>query len=82
MEAKRQRRADLSTEEVDLLEQRLFLTLNPVEPRTEFVQGLHGRLSSPVMVVLENPSKSSALLILGLGLFFGALVIWFLQRMR
>jgi hypothetical protein len=43
---------------------------------------LQRRLSSPVTVVLENPSGSSAILVLGLGLFLGALLIWFLQRMR
>ncbi len=82
MEVKRQRRDMISTEELDLLEQRLFSSLNPVQPRTEFVQGLHHRLTKPVTVVLENPTKSYAFLLVGLGLFFGALLLWLLQRLR
>ncbi len=82
MEAKRQRRAALSTEEVNWLEQHLSTTLNTVEPRTEFVLGLQSRLTSPVTVVLENPTQSSAFLVVGMGLFSGALLIWMLRRLR
>ncbi len=82
MESKRQRRSMITTDEIDWLEQHLSTSLAPVEPRTEFVEGLQSRLTSPVTVVLENPTQSYALVLVGLGLFFGALVLWLLQRLR
>ncbi len=82
METKRRRRSEMTDNEIDWLEQRLSSSLSPVTPRTEFVESLQGRLASPVTVVLENPNQSSAMVVIGLGLFFGALVLWLLRRTR
>jgi hypothetical protein len=69
-------------EELDELERQLELSLRTVKPDPQFVQRLQIRLSTPATVVFENPSRSGAFLIITLGLFAGALLVWLVQRLR
>jgi len=69
-------------EELDALEQRLSVSLNPVQPDPQFVQRLQVRLATPATVVLENPTRTWAFLIVTIGLFISALLVWLIQRLR
>jgi hypothetical protein len=68
--------------DLDELERQLQIILNPVQPDPQFVERLQVRLATPATVVLEDPARSSAFLIITVGLFMGALLVWFLQRLR
>jgi hypothetical protein len=69
-------------EELNELERQLDVSLNPVQPDPQFVQRLQVRLSTPATVVLENPTRTGAFLIVASGLFVGALLVWLIQRLR
>jgi hypothetical protein len=68
--------------ELDELERQLELSLSPVQPDPQFVYRLQVRLSKPATVVLDNPSRTGAFLIVAGGLFVGAMLIWLIQRLR
>lgn len=69
-------------EELDKLERQLALSLNPVQPDPQFVQRLQIKLTTPATVVLENPTRIWAFLIVTAGLFVSALLVWLIQRPR
>jgi hypothetical protein len=71
-----------NTSDLDELERQLGVILNPVQPDPQFVERLQVRLATPATVVMEDPVRSSAFLIITAGLFVGALLVWFLQRFR
>jgi hypothetical protein len=68
--------------DLDELERKLINSLSPVQPDPQFVTRLQTRLSTPATVVLEDPVRTGAFLIIAGGLFAGALLVWLLQRLR
>lgn len=67
---------------VDEIEERLSRLMRPIHPDPEFVDRLKTRLTNSPVVTLEERQRQSAYLILTGGLFFGALLIWMLHRLR
>jgi len=65
-----------------LFEAELESSLSTVQPDPEFVTRLRRRLSQNEQVVLEPRSYATALLLIALGLFTGALLVWILRRLR
>lgn len=63
------------------LEQQLQVSLHRVEPDPQFVRVLQRRLTDVPAVTLEKSSHLWAMLIVGLGLFGGALLFWLLRRL-
>lgn len=61
---------------VEVLEKKLQSSLEPVQPDPGFVYRLYGRLVNQPTVVLERRTNSAVLMVLALGLFLGALIIW------
>jgi hypothetical protein len=76
------REGKITTEELNELEKKLQISLGPVQPDPQFITRLQTRLSTPATVVLEDPVRSGAFLIIAMGLFLGALLVWLLQRLR
>jgi hypothetical protein len=72
---------DLSTLE-SLFEAELESSFNPVQPDPEFVSRLRRKLSENEQVVLEPRSSATAFVLVALGLFTGALLVWILRRLR
>ncbi len=65
-----------------LFEAELESSFNPVQPDPEFVTRLRRRLSGKQQVVLEPRSSATAFVLVALGLFTGALLVWILRRFR
>jgi hypothetical protein len=66
-----------STDLVEKLEQQLMESLKPVQPRTEFVDRLHTRLTTPQTILLERrESAAFGLLLVAASLLTGVLLIW------
>ena len=65
-----------------LFEAELESSLSTVQPDPEFVTRLRRRLSQNEQVVLEPRSSATAFLLIALGLFTGALLVWILRRLR
>jgi hypothetical protein len=72
---------DLSTLD-SLFEAELESSFNPVQPDPEFVTRLRRRLSGREQIVLEPRSSATAFVLVALGLFTGALLVWLLRRLR
>jgi hypothetical protein len=79
---KRMRETKPAAAELDELERKLEFSLYPVQPDPQFVHRLQTRLATPATVVLEDPVRTGAFLIIAAGLFIGALLVWLLQRLR
>jgi hypothetical protein len=72
---------EISTLE-SLFEAELESSFNPVQPDPEFVTRLRRRLSGKEQVVLEPRSSATAFVLVALGLFTGALLVWLFRRLR
>jgi len=72
---------ELSTLE-SLLEAELETSFDPVQPDPEFVTRLRRRLSGKEQIVLEPRSSATAFVLVALGLFTGALLVWILRRLQ
>ncbi|HNR01260.1 MAG TPA: hypothetical protein PKK59_01865 [Anaerolineaceae bacterium] len=62
------------------LEERLSSLLEPVTPDPEFVESLKMKLSHTPAVLIETGRRKLGLLVVGIGLFAGALTLWLLRR--
>ncbi len=62
-----------------LLENNLVNHLRPVQPNPEFISKLGERLLGNKGMKIENPRHGYAYLFVSMGLFLGALLIWFLR---
>lgn len=62
------------------LEERLSSLLEPVTPDPEFVESLKMELSHTPAVLIETGRRKLGLLVVGIGLFAGALTLWLLRR--
>jgi hypothetical protein len=62
------------------LEDELMFSLNPVEPRREFVARLKHQLITPSAVKIEPPSRITQLIPALAGMMGGILIIWLVRR--
>ncbi len=65
-----------------LFEAELETSFDTVQPDREFITRLHRRLADKEQVVLEPRSPATAFVLVALGLFTGALLVWILRRLR
>jgi hypothetical protein len=65
---------------INSLEKKLSESLQPVSPDPRFIHSLREKLSHGTSVIVEKPAVQPILLILGLGLFTGALMLWLFRR--
>ena len=72
---------DLSTLD-SLFEAELESSFGTVQPDPEFITRLRRRLSGKEQVVLEPRSYATAFVLVALGLFTGALLVWILRKIR
>jgi hypothetical protein len=72
----------VSTEFLDSIETELQRSLRPVRPNPDFVHRLQSRLVSPSTTLVEPPSNSLALLIVGFGLLVGLFILWLIRQLR
>jgi len=64
------------------LEGKLKEVLQPVSPNPNFVHNLEKKLINPAAVLLEDQKDKKAIVLIGMGMFFGALLIWLVSRIR
>lgn len=64
------------------LEQKLKNMLKPVRPNPEFLNTLRSKLSHTPSILLESSKKNIGLLVVGAGLFAGALTLWIIGRIK
>jgi hypothetical protein len=65
-----------------LFEAELESSFDPVQPDPEFVTRLRRRLSGKELIVLEPRSSATAFVLVALGLFTGALLVWIFRRIQ
>ena len=75
-------RPSMKKRQVGDLEFALLASLNQVEPDPEFVTRLKQRIEQPPSTVLESRTFWEAYVIVASGMFFGAVLLWLLQRGR
>lgn len=73
------RRRIYTEQEIEELERSLQISLNPVNPDPEFITDLHRKLYADPIIVMEARRAEKAYLIIALGLFLGALLIWLIK---
>ena len=62
------------------LEEELMFSLNPVEPRREFISRLKHQLVTPSEVTIDKPSRFNPFLPAVAGILGGILLIWVIRR--
>ncbi|MDO9085988.1 MAG: hypothetical protein Q7U53_07275 [Anaerolineaceae bacterium] len=62
------------------MENDLNSNLLPVYPNPEFIKNLRKRLLGSKNIQIENPNHGIAFILIGLGLFIGALSVWLFRR--
>ena len=65
-----------------LFEAELESSFDPVQPDPEFVTRLRRRLSGKEQIILEPRSSATAFVLVALGLFTGALLVWIFRRVQ
>jgi hypothetical protein len=65
-----------------LFEAELESSFDPVQPDPEFVTRLRRRLSGKEQIVLEPRSSATAFVLVALGLFTGALLVWIYRQLK
>lgn len=64
------------------MENKLKDVLRPVSPNPDFVYNLEDKLTRSSSVLLEEQKNKVVIALVGAGLFFGALLIWLLLKVR
>jgi len=64
------------------LEDKLSRMLKPVSPDPVFLDTLKTKLSHTPSIIIEKSKKGIGFLVLGLGLFTGALTLWIVGRAK
>ena len=64
------------------LEDKLSRMLKPVTPDPVFLDTLKTKLSHTPTIIIENSKKGIGFLVLGVGLFSGALTLWLIGRAK
>jgi hypothetical protein len=62
------------------LEAKLSRMLKPVRPNPVFLKTLKTKLSHRSSIILESSKKKVSILVIGAGLFAGALAVWLIGR--
>ena len=65
-----------------LMENSLVSYLRPVQPSPEFVSKLGDRLLGSKNIYIEDRNHAVAFMLISLGLFFGALIVWLFNKKR
>lgn len=63
-----------------IMENSLVSNLRPVQPNPDFIQNLGKRLLGSNHIYLEARNHSFAFVLISLGLFLGALLIWLFRK--
>jgi hypothetical protein len=63
-----------------LIENRLVNHLRPVQPNPDFIKNLGKRLLGSRSIYIEDRNNGFAFMLLSLGLFIGALIVWFFRK--
>jgi hypothetical protein len=72
---------EFSTNLIEAFENKLALTLNPVQPDPEFAGRLRKRVFlEPTVLIEKHRSFAKAFLIFAFGLFGGVLLVWLLRK--
>ena len=72
---------EFSSNLIEVFENKLALTLNPVEPDPEFAGRLRKRVFlEPVVLVEQHRSLAKGFLIFAFGLFGGVLLLWLIRK--
>lgn len=77
--------AHMNPQNLDMLdnfEQELENSLAPINPNPEFVYRLRRRLLSEPTIILEQQKNTIMFLVVSLGLFIGALLIWAMRKLH
>lgn len=64
------------------LEEKLSRMLKPVTPDPVFLDALKTKLSRTPSILLESSKKHISLLVVGAGLFAGALAVWIIGMLK
>ncbi len=64
------------------LENKLSNLLKPVKPNPIFLKTLKANLSHKSSIILETSKKKVSILVIGAGLFAGALAVWLIGRIK
>ena len=72
----------LNMELKSIMENKLRDVLRPVAPDPDFVYQLEHKLSRSSAVLLEDQNNKKVIVLLGFGLFFGALIVWLLGKLK
>ena len=64
------------------LEDKLSSLLKPVIPNQEFLNTLKTNLTQKSSIILESSKKKVSILVIGAGLFAGALAVWLIGRIK
>ena len=64
------------------LEDKLSSLLKPVIPNQEFLNTLKTNLTQTSSIILESSKKKVSILVIGAGLFAGALAVWLIGRIK
>lgn len=64
------------------LEEKLSSMLKPVMPDPVFMNNLKTKLAKTPAILLEKSKRRMGLLVVGTGLFAGALTVWFLSKLK
>ncbi|MHC1740897.1 MAG: hypothetical protein AB9897_07280 [Anaerolineaceae bacterium] len=67
---------------ISSLEKQLTESLKPVRPNPMFIHSLKEKLSQGSNINIEKPVSHMGLIILGAGLFAGALLVWIINRSK
>jgi hypothetical protein len=64
------------------LEEKLSNMLKPVTPDPVFLNSLKTKLAKTPAVLIENSKRRMGLLVIGAGLFAGALTVWVISKLN
>jgi hypothetical protein len=64
------------------LEEKLSSMLKPVKPDPVFMNNLKTKLAKTPAILIEKSKRRVGLLVVGAGLFAGALTVWVLSRLK
>jgi hypothetical protein len=64
------------------LEEKLSSMLKPVMPDPVFMNTLKTRLAKTPAILIENSKRRVGLMVVGAGLFAGALTVWIIGRLK
>ena len=65
---------------LDFFEVELYQKLKPINPNQDFITNLEERLMRKKTIFVEKRNRGLAFVVIGAGLFFGALFIWLIKR--